>query len=194
MKNSTASHNQVVASVSDTTDSGPDGVALEADGPSTIQNTQITANTTTVTAAAGLASAQGAFFDLDGDPGNPVVLTNSVIANNTMRATSIGGDATVQGGGITNSGTLQLQNDQIASNIGIANGSGGWAQGGGIWNGPLFGSPPVLLTISHTTIQHNSVDGSGIAASGGGLYTAGFPVTLTQSTISQNNPDNCAGC
>jgi hypothetical protein len=195
LRDSTVSGNQVIANVGDTTDSGPDGGAAEFDGPFTITNTRFTGNTFSVTTVNGLASAVGAVSAFDGDPTSPGVIRNSVISNNTMTATSTNGSATVQGGGIANNGALELRNDRISHNNGTAHGADGFAQGGGIWNGELFGASPTSLTLDHTTVDRNTLDADpGISAQGGGLYTVGFGVTLTHSTIHHNTPDNCAGC
>ena len=195
LKNSSVSGNRILANVADTTDSGPNGTALEFDGPATITNTRITGNTTTVTTVNGLAGAVGAVSAFDGDPTSPALISNSVISNNTMTATSTNDSATVQGGGIVNAGALELRNDQISHNNGTAHGADGFAQGGGIWNGELFGASPTSLTLDHTAVDHNTLDAdSGISTQGGGLYTLGFLVTLTHSTVHHNNPDDCDGC
>ncbi len=68
------------------------------------------------------------------------------------------------------------------------------AQGGGIWNGVLLSGPPVKLTLARTAVTRNAVTGSKrITVHGGGLFTTS-PVTLTQSLIARNRPDQCFGC
>jgi hypothetical protein len=68
------------------------------------------------------------------------------------------------------------------------------AQGGGIFNGDVGNGVPTLALIN-SAITHNSLTGStpGITVQGGGLYTT-VPVTLTNSIIAQNTPDQCFGC
>jgi hypothetical protein len=35
---------------------------------------------------------------------------------------------------------------------------------------------------------------AGITLHGAGIYTVGFPTTLTDSVITHNTPDQCDGC
>ena len=75
-----------------------------------------------------------------------------------------------------------------------ATGTTGFAQGGGIWNGSQFNPPPILLTIENTNVTHNALNASaGLAVEGGGVFTT-FPVTLKNSLIAKNQPDQCFGC
>jgi hypothetical protein len=194
MKNSSVSNNRVVANVANTTDSGPDGVALEFDGPGTVTNTRVTGNSTTVTSPAGAAQALGAVGGFQVSP-DMVTIANSVISGNTVTASSTTGSATVQGAGLVNDGPLLLSNDQITNNQGTASAPTGSGQGGGIFNGVVFGGPPVLLTLQNTSITGNSLVGSpDITLQGGGLYTLGHPITSTSSHITNNAPDQCYGC
>jgi hypothetical protein len=34
----------------------------------------------------------------------------------------------------------------------------------------------------------------GLIVQGGGIYTPGFPLTLTNSVVKHNTPDQCYGC
>jgi len=82
----------------------------------------------------------------------------------------------------------------VSGNFGTATGSAGTAQGGGIWDGVDLSGPPVQLTLVGTAVTRNSVTGSpGVTVQGGGLFTA-LPVTLTDSLIARNIPDQCFGC
>jgi hypothetical protein len=122
------------------------------------------------------------------------VISNSVIRGNTTTASSVSGSAAVQGSGLLNEGILELRNDLIADNTGRATAPDGFAQGGGIWNGSVFNPPPIELTLDHTFVTDNRlVTSAGVAAQGGGVFTA-FPVTLRSSRIAGNNPDDCYGC
>jgi hypothetical protein len=113
----------------------------------------------------------------------------SIYKPSTTTAGSTNGTASIQGGGIVNNGALALRNDRISHNTGIAQGASGFAQGGGIWNGVLFGASPGQLTLDHTNVDHNTPDASpGIPGEGGGLYTVGFSVSLAHSSIDYNNP------
>jgi hypothetical protein len=82
----------------------------------------------------------------------------------------------------------------VAGNVGRARGRGGFAQGGGIWNGVDLSGPPVQLTLDHSSVVSNAlVTAGGIPRQGGGLFT-NTPVTLDQSLIALNRPDQCVGC
>ena len=58
-------------------------------------------------------------------------------------------------------------------------------QGGGIYN--VNGG---TMTLTRSTVGDNTADGG--AGSGGGIYNASGTVTLDQSWVRKNNPDNCA--
>jgi hypothetical protein len=122
------------------------------------------------------------------------LISNSVIRGNVTRAFSTIGPATVQGGGIVNNGLLELRNDQVRDNIATADGPTGFAQGGGIWNGVIFVPPPVELVLANTLVTRNTASAStGLTVQGGGVFTE-FPVTLGNSRIEKNDPDDCFGC
>jgi len=194
LQNSSVSGNQAIANVADTTDSGPDGTALELDDTATVTDTIIAGNTATVTTKGGIAGAQGAVLNFAFDPSRPATISNSVIRDNTMSATSITGSASVQGGGIANSGALTLHNVVISGNSGRANGDGGFAQGAGVWNGSLFGSDPSALILDGTVVTGNSLFASAtIPILGAGIYSDGLSPTLTHTVVAHNNPDQCFG-
>jgi hypothetical protein len=97
------------------------------------------------------------------------------------------------GGGILNGGSLTLIRSAVSKNSGAATAPSGSAQGGGIWNGDIGNGPPAL-TLTNSTVTHNSLAGtSGVTLQGGGLFTTA-PVTLTNSVIGQNTPGQCFGC
>jgi hypothetical protein len=174
---------------------GPSGPgALEADANATITNTRIAGNTTTVTAPTSDAAAIGAVGFFFGGTVTPT-MTNSTITDNTSSANAPQGSATVQGSGISNNGPLVLTDDRISGNTATANGESGFAQGAGIWNGLLFGGPTSPLMLQNTSVTRNKLSGSpAVALQGAGIYTLGFPITLTNSVVSRNTPDQCYGC
>jgi hypothetical protein len=196
MRNSTVDNNRTDVLVASTADAGPSGTALEVDGGSTISNTRITNNSTTVTAVAGAADAAGTVFSFP-QALEPVLIENSLISDNSVTASATGGPATVNGAALTNQGPLELRNTRIADNSGAATGPAGAAQGGGIWNGALIPfpeGPPVELTLTNSTVTGNLLSGSpGLTIQGGGLFTS-FPVALVNSRITNNVPDECFGC
>jgi hypothetical protein len=172
--------------------SGP--AAIEADANATITNTRIAGNETTVTTTTGDAAAIGAVGFFFAGTVTPT-MTGSDIIDNRSTANAPDGTATVQGAGISNNGPLVLASDRVSGNTGSANGESGSAQGGGIWNGLLFGGPTSPLTLQHTTVTHNTLTGGPpVSLQGGGIYTLGFPTTLANSIVAANTPDQCDGC
>ena len=80
----------------------------------------------------------------------PVTITDSIIADNASTADAPNGAATVQGAGVTNDSNLVLDNVIVFANKAVANGESGSAEGGGIWNGSIFGGPIPSLACSMT--------------------------------------------
>ena len=195
MRNTIISGNRVTSTSLTSADVGPGGSALELNGGGLVTNTRITGNTSMAISPSGGAQVNGglAVLNFDGDP-KLVTVRDSVISGNTATASSTSGSATVLGGGIFNNSLLALQNVRISENVGRATGPSGDAQGGGIWNGVLLSGPPVELTLDHTLVTHNVLTGSaGVSVQGGGVFTTS-PITLRQSPIVLNAPDQCVGC
>jgi hypothetical protein len=127
---------------------------------------------------------------LSNSAGDTAILNNATMSLNTT--TGIGG------GGIINFGTLTLSESSLSGNKAPINGGGLNTQPGGISHiirsqivsnvsGGLGGG---LSNLGTTTISGSSVrfnKGSG----GGGIATGNTNVTLTQSTVTSNKPDNC---
>jgi hypothetical protein len=152
---------------------------------STFTDNNVHESSTSGSCTCALGGAIGNLFGV-------VTLSDDVISGNTASASTSTGTVAVQGGGIWNGGTLTLRDTTVSSNTGTAAGTTGSAQGGGIWNGDAGFGPP-QLTLTESVVTHNTLSGSeGIVIHGGGLFTA-FPVTLTNSNISGNTPDNCFG-
>jgi hypothetical protein len=175
-------------------DYGPNGPAIfEADGDGTnITNTHIDGNTGAVTTSGDSGGLIGAVaFFPGGDV--PTLLTNSSISNNTMTANAPNGAAEIDGAGLFNNGPLVVGSSTISGNRGTATGGSAVGTGGGIANG-LFGGP-APLTLQNSRVTNNVLSGStGATLSGGGIYTVGFPVTLTNTIVAHNAPDDCEGC
>ena len=107
------------------------------------------------------------------------------------------------GGGICDSSTLTLSGSSVYGNTagfgaGLYDNDGTESvirstvtrntasdQGGGIYN--VNGG---TMTLTRSTVGDNTADGG--AGSGGGIYNASGTVTLDQSWVRKNNPDNCA--
>ena len=93
-----------------------------------------------------------------------------------------------------NFGTLQLRNSQVTNNQGRVTAQSGAVHGGGIWNVPFIDGQPAQLTLTNSLVKGNTLRGSpGLDVAGGGLFTA-VPVTLQNSLIKNNTPDQCYGC
>jgi hypothetical protein len=121
-------------------------------------------------------------------------MSSSVVADNTATANAPNGMATVQGAGIINDSDLSLNNVLVRDNRGVANGLSGFAEGGGIWNGSIFGGPTPTLALDHSGVVGNTVSGSPeVTLQGGGIFTVGSPLTLTDSLVVHDTPDQCAG-
>jgi hypothetical protein len=178
-------------------DQGPSGGIFEIDGQASVSGLTLTENTTTVTGHSGSAAALGTFFAFD-QASEPIVVSNSVVRGNTVTANAAAGPARIEGAGVLNDGPLQLRNVLVEGNVADARGQGGFAQGGGIWNGQPFGpdgAPTPELTLVNAIVTGNVLRGSaGVALQGGGLFTAGFPVARTNTVIAANVPDQCYGC
>jgi hypothetical protein len=136
---------------------------------------------------------------LSNSAGATATLNNATMAENT--ATGVGG------GGIINFGTLTLAESSLSSNRVPINGGGLNTQPSGVSHviqsqivsnvsGGLGGG---LSNLGTTTISGSSVRFNK-GSSGGGIATGNTNVTLTRSTVTSNNPDNCnplntiAGC
>jgi hypothetical protein len=194
MSGSVVSGNRDITEAAHSDGVGSSGSALEVDGGGTISNSRITGNFSSMDSphsAAGVSGALGIF-------GNDSMLTvrDSAITGNMATASSSTGSADVQGVGVFNGGLLTLVNVTVSDNSGKATGPSGSAQGGGIWNATDVTSPPVQLTLDHTTVTRNSVTGShGITVQGGGLFSAPpATVVVRNSLITLNVPDQCSGC
>jgi hypothetical protein len=156
-----------------------------------ISNTRITGNTVTVSSAAGDATAfAGAIIDLG-------TITNSVISDNHVHASSPSGTVFAAGGAIVvDEPGLTVRNSEVSGNTVGANGASGSARGGGLFDAAIADGPPGgPLKLLNSGVTGNALSGSpGIALQGGGLYIENKPLTLTNSFIGNNSPDQCFGC
>jgi hypothetical protein len=169
-----------------------DGGGLELEGSATIAGTRVAGNSVTAHASDGIASAQAGGVFAAGD--SPVSVRDSFIGGNTAQSTATAGTAVVQGGGISDASGLDIRDSTISGNTGTAAGPSGTAQGGGIWNGDLDYTGPVQLALRDVRVTGNTLSGTpGISLQGGGLFTA-FPVTLHETVLTGNAPDQCFGC
>lgn len=198
MRNANIDRNRTITAAATSADIGPSGTAIELDGPGTISDTRIDDNFATSSSHDGAAATNGglAVFNFTGNP-QSVTVEDSVINGNITQARSSTGSASVLGGAVFNNSLLLMRDVSVSDNVARAEGPTGVAQGGGIWNGldAITGAlPPVQLTLKNTEVTENALSGSpGITLQGGGLFTTS-PVTLTNTTIDRNRPDQCVGC
>jgi hypothetical protein len=200
LTDTTANGNRAAARIK-TTD-WPMGGALQWCNLGTIRGLSVVGNSTVVTALHGDAAATGAVFagatECNGfDPG-PSTMTDSVIRDNTATAIAPYGDAATAGAGIYVDSQLTMRHVAVTGNRGLGFGRGGNVFGGGIWNGayplPFLNGIHSQLTLDHAAVTNNSIGGGPAETlAGGGIYTRD-PITFTSTTVTGNNPDQCAGC
>ena len=193
MQRSTISKNRIDVRTATTEDVGGSGVAAEFDAAGEVTDVQVTDNTTTVTSIDGQAAVTGALATYANNP-QLLVLTRVVVKDNSAVALSRNGSALAQGGGIVNQGLMELKNVTVKDNKAAAYAPTATAQGGGIYNGPLFFDQQLELTVSNSSITGNAaVTSAGGTAQGGGIFSTA-PLTLTGTRVAGNRPDQCVGC
>jgi hypothetical protein len=168
-----------------------DSAGIGTGGIESIAATHVTGNTVTASAPDGTASASSG----GGSDGNDVsnTISDSLFSGNQITATTTTGTATVQGAGFTNFAVLTIRGTTFSDNGGTATGPSGTAHGGGLFNGAFFGGPGKLSLIDSAIVDNTLSGGPGITIQGGGLFTSS-PVTLKNTVIANNVPDQCFGC
>jgi len=155
---------------------GIGGGVLNKNGTMTITRCTISNNTADQSGYANEVSQGGGIMN---NAGGSLIITNSTINGNTSSAAyldAFGGHAYAYGGGVHNSGGMNMTNCTISDNLAVGITSSDTGYGGGISNGGN-------LQINITTIAHNSATG-GAGAFGGGIYRSGpTNLTRTNSTI-----------
>lgn len=190
MRDSHVDRNLTATTALTVADVAPVGSALESDGSGTITDTSVNGNVATTFSPDGVASTTGGLGVFDTDL---LTVQNATITGNLTLARSNTGSASVLGGGVFNNTLLTLDHVAVSHNTARADGPGGTAQGGGIWNGDLITGPPVL-TLQNSSVVGNALEADpGIPRQGGGLFTT-FPVVRVNTLIAGNRPDQCFGC
>jgi hypothetical protein len=144
-------------------------------------------------------SASSVAGDANADAGATIfagTMANSAISDNHVQASSPHGTAIDRGGGLVAADVITLRNTSVSGNTADASGLAGFARGGGIFDvdespdGPSGG----LLTLINSRVTGNALSGSAaITLQGGGVFATN-PVSLMNSMIAGNVPDQCFGC
>ncbi|MEU1625046.1 right-handed parallel beta-helix repeat-containing protein [Streptomyces sp. NPDC020096] len=158
------------------------GVSVNFGGMATLDHSTVKDNT--AQEGGGIFNSEGATLTLD----------HSTVKDNT---------ATTHGGGIDNPGTMTLTGSTVKDNTA--------QQGGGIYNfggtarlelstvrrnratnqgGGIFNDHSGRVTLARSTARDNTAGGG--PGSGGGIFNGVGTVTLDDSRVRHNHPDNCA--
>jgi len=190
LSNDTISDNSVSATALPGSSGDAGGRSGAGEFGGTFSNVRITGNSVDVSSAAGNATALGGASVFDGG-----TITNSLIGDNHVHVAAPLGSVDVRGGGINAFGATTLRNSTVSGNTVDASGKSGNARGGGIYDGFNPDGPPGgPLVLQNSTVTANTLSGTGVLLQGGGIFLHDQPITLTNSLITQNVPDQCFGC
>src|SRR5262249_28259298 len=136
--------------------------------------------------------AGGSLFDAG-------TLSNSLVSNNHIQVSAPAGSVDARGGGLDLLGPTTLRNSTVSQNTVDASGTSASARGGGIFDiaSPFGPHVPPLggpLVLQNSNVTGNTLSGTGVLFQGGGVYLHDEPITLTNSQVAQNVPDQCVGC
>ena len=191
LNNDVIANNRVTSATLPPSTGNSEGDSAAGAMAGTINNTRMIGNKVTVSSVAGTAIASSGAGIFEG------TLTNSLIRGNQVFASSPNGEVLLGGGGLYAGGPLTLHNTTVSRNTGRATGLTGIAQGGGIFavdESAIGGPPGGPLTLTNSRVVSNLLTGSPtITLQGGGIFATN-PVTLTNSLIAGNSPDQCEGC
>jgi hypothetical protein len=191
LSNSTISDNSVTVMTLPGSSGNAAGDSAAGEMHGTITNTRLTGNSVSVSSVAGDANAGAGASIFTG------TISNSLVGGNHLQASSPTGSASAPGGGLlADQGGMTLRNTTISGNTAEVSGQSALAQGGGIFDTPIPNGPPGgPLTLLNSSVTGNTLAGNaGALLQGGGLYIQSEPLTMTNSVIAQNVPDQCDGC
>jgi hypothetical protein len=190
LSNDVISNNTVTVATLDGSTGNAAGDSGAGEWAGTVTNTRVFGNSVTASSVAGDAIADAGATIFAG------TMANSAISDNHVQASSPHGSAIDRGGGLVAGDVITLRNTTVSGNTADASGLAGFARGGGIFdvdespNGP----PGGLLTLINSRVTGNALSGSAaITLQGGGIFATN-PVSLTNSMIVGNVPDQCFGC
>jgi hypothetical protein len=190
LSNDVISNNTVTVATLDGSTGSAAGDSGAGEWAGTVTNTRVFGNSVSASSVAGDAIADAGATIFAG------TMANSAISDNHVQASSPHGSAIDRGGGLVAGDVITLRNTTVSGNTADASGLAGFARGGGIFdvdespNGP----PGGLLTLINSRVTGNALSGSAaITLQGGGIFATN-PVSLTNSMIVGNVPDQCFGC
>jgi hypothetical protein len=190
LSNDVITNNSVSVATLDGSTGSAAGDSGAGEWAGSVTNTRVSGNSVSASSVVGDAIADAGATIFAG------TMTNSEISDNHVQASSPSGSAIDRGAGVVAGDVLTLRNTTVSGNTASANGLSGFARGGGIFdvdespNGP----PGGLLTLINSRVTRNVLSGSSaITLQGGGIYATN-PVSLMNSVIALNIPDQCIGC
>jgi hypothetical protein len=155
-----------------------------------LTDTRLSGNSVTVRSSGVFAGAIAGAIVFRG------ALRNVVITDNRVVVSAPEGGVFVAGGGLVEDyGGVSLTDSSVSRNSVEATGLGGSALGGGIFDAAIENGPPGgPLSLTRVSVTRNVVSGGpGLTVQGGGIFTDNV-VTLKDSVIAKNAPDQCVGC
>jgi hypothetical protein len=189
-----------------------DGGGIYNGGTLTLSESSVSGNNATGGNGGGIANGSGTQAT-----GGTITLEKSTISDNTasqggggienggtltLSQTTVSGNSAAGSGGIGNGGTATLESSVISNNKAGPGGGGGIKSGGKLMltsttvsgnTTSSYGGGLLLLGPGTATLQQSAVTGNIAAIDGGGIYNGGT-LTLSESSVSSNVPDNCIGC
>jgi len=133
---------------------------------------------------------------------NGTTVRSSNFVGNSISAVSATGIAFSGGAGIgLFGGQLTLERALVTGNTGNASsGIFSLALGGGILETTL-GGPEPSMTVTHSVVTANRMSGNAGPPLGGGIFNGAilggggpYPLTVSNTVIQGNQPDECVGC
>lgn len=97
-----------------------------------------------------------------------------------LERTTVSGNRATEGAGIIVEGGVTLRNSTVSGNIASSNFSGIYAAG-----------PTAVLTLTNSTIAHNTRTGSGGVGRNGLVLTSGASASLANTLIAHNQGEQC---
>lgn len=188
------------------------GIKNSSGGSVTLTDSIVSGNTAfaTPTTSGGTGAAGGGGIG-QGTSSGPVTLTNSSVTGNS--APINGGGIYLFAAGATPSGPVTLTHTSLSGNSAGQTGGGIRLTGGSVTmtNSTVSGNtaptggginrmPAASVTLIDSTVSNNTATNTS-APTGGGIFSAATytgpvsipPMTLTNSTVTGNHPDDCVG-